>query len=110
MAHAHSLAVPVTPAVVRRSSAKVLPFRAARQWLDIVLEGRTQAETRSHLALLLHSPLGVYVTGTHERGESIRVRLDIAPEDFGFTLHMLMSAVPAATINALRPRLNVGAH
>ncbi|QGZ64302.1 hypothetical protein [Paraburkholderia acidisoli] len=106
--HAHALSValtpPAPPPVPRRSSATVLPFRAPRQWLDLALEGRTLRDTRSHLALLPRSPPGVYVTGTHERGESIRVRLDIAPEDFGFTLPRLMSTVPAATINAPQPR------
>ncbi|WP_322103257.1 hypothetical protein [Paraburkholderia sp. J41] len=110
MAHAPSFAVSATPRVTRRPSAKILPFRAARAWLDIVLEGPSLAQTRSHLALLLHSPLGVYVKATRERGDSITVRLDIAPEDFGFTLHMLLKAVPAATVGALRPRINTGAH
>lgn len=95
-----------TPAVARRSSAKVLPFRATRAWLDLVLDGGTLRETRAHLALLLHSPLGVYVTRTSERADTVAVRLDIAPDDFDFTLHTLLQVVPEATIQALRLRIN----
>ncbi|MBB3258607.1 hypothetical protein F4827_003475 [Paraburkholderia bannensis] len=90
--------------VARRPSATILPFRAPRAWLDIALNGKTLAQSRTHLAGLLHSALGVYVTRTAERGDSIVVRLDIAPEDFGFTLHTLLGAVPEATISALRAR------
>jgi hypothetical protein len=97
---AHSLAVPDA----RRSSATILPFRAPRAWLDIALDGKTLAESRTLLAALLHSALGVYVTRTAERGDSIVVRLDIAPEDFDFTLHTLLGVVPQATVSALRAR------
>ncbi|WP_321813435.1 MULTISPECIES: hypothetical protein [unclassified Paraburkholderia] len=104
MQHAHSVAVSSTLPVLRRSSAAVLPFRAPRAWLDIALEGKTLADSRANLVALLHSALGVYVTRTCERGESVIVRLDIAPEDFGFTLHTLLGVVPEATVSALRPR------
>jgi hypothetical protein len=104
MQHAPSSALP------RRPSATILPFRAPRAWLDIALNGATLAESRAHLAGLLHSALGVYVTRTAERGDSIVVRLDIAPEDFGFTLHTLLGVVPQATISALRARSEEEVH
>jgi hypothetical protein len=113
MQHAPSPALPDTRSAVsiaRRQSATILPFRAPRAWLDIALNGTTLAESRAHLAGLLHSALGVYVTRTAERGDSIVVRLDIAPEDFGFTLHTLLGVVPQATISALRARSEEEAH
>ncbi|WP_321842064.1 hypothetical protein [Paraburkholderia bannensis] len=115
---AHSFAVPETRTdsrtdsltAAQRSSATVLPFRTPRAWFDIALNGKTLAESRTHLATLLHSALGVYVTRTAERGDSIVVRIDIAPEDFGFTLHTLLGVVPEATISALRTRTDEEVH
>ena len=106
MAYAHLLPVPDTPSVLRRLSGKLLPFCTPSAWLDITLCGKSLADTRSHLALLLHSPLGVYVTRTGEQKNSIHVRIEIAPEDFDFALHALLHAVPEATVSYLRPRIN----
>ncbi|ADG19010.1 conserved hypothetical protein [Paraburkholderia atlantica] len=59
----------------------------------------------AHLRALLHSPLGVYVINTEiVRGED-RVQLDIAREDLDFTLHMLLTTLPAATIGPLKRRV-----
>lgn len=113
MQHAYSSALPATrsaASISHRPTATILPFRAPRAWLDIALNGKTLAESRAHLAGLLHSTLGVYVTRTAERGDSIVVRLDIAPEDFGFTLHTLLGVVPEATVSALRARADEEAH
>ncbi|WP_258397407.1 hypothetical protein [Paraburkholderia unamae] len=88
-----------------RPRAKVVPLRAPRAWLEVVLTASTADTARAHLATLLHSPLGVYVAQTgFERGVT-RVLLDIAPEDIDFTLHTLMTTVPQAAIGALRERM-----
>jgi len=87
-----------------RPRAKVVPLRALRAWLEVVLTANTADSARAHLATLLHSPLGVYVAQTAFARGAMRVQLDIAPENIDFTLHMLMATVPQATIGALRPR------
>jgi len=87
-----------------RPRAKVVPLRSPRAWLEIVLTAATAEAARAHLATLFHSPLGVYVAQTTLARGAMRVQLDIAPEDFDFTLHTLMVTVPQATIGALLPR------
>jgi hypothetical protein len=49
----------------------------------------------------------VYVVGTHASREAVCVQLDIASEDLDFTLHTLISTVPAALIGPLKRRANV---
>ena len=56
------------------------------------------------LRALLHSPLGVYVVSMETVREEIRVELDIARDDVDFTLHTLISRLPAALIGPLRQR------
>jgi hypothetical protein len=77
------------------------PSPGSRATLDIALTGLTPEVPRAHLATLLRSPLGVYVVHTEVLRESVRVRLNIAPEDLAFTLHTLLSIVPEATIGAV---------
>jgi hypothetical protein len=79
-------------------ASNVLPLRSPRATVQIHLTGKTPD---LHLATLLHSPLGAYVTQTETLRDSVRVALDIAPEDFDFTLHTLMTTVPEATIRAV---------
>ena len=87
-----------------RPRAKVVPLRAPRAWLEVMLNANTEEAARAHLAALLHSPLGVYVAQTAFVRGAMRVLLDIAPEDIDFTMHTLIGSVPEATIGALRPR------
>ena len=47
-----------------RPRAKVVPLRAPRAWLEVMLNANTEEAARAHLAALLHSPLGVYVAQT----------------------------------------------
>jgi hypothetical protein len=96
----------VTPVVTPhpRPRGKVIALRAPRVWLEVVLTANTADSARANLAALLHSPLGVYVAQTTIVRGATCVQLDIAPEDFAFTLHTLMSIVPQATIGTLCPR------
>src|ERR1700758_5483434 len=91
-------------APLARPRAKVVPLRVPRAWLEVTLSANTEEAVRTHLAALLHSPLGVYVVQTAFVRGSVRVLLDIAPEDIGFTMHTLTASVPQATIGALRSR------
>jgi 4-hydroxy-tetrahydrodipicolinate synthase len=78
--------------------ADVLPQRSSRASLEVSLTGTTPEAPRAHLATLLRSPLGVYISHTEVLHDSVRVRLDIAPEDLDFTLHMLQTTLPDTTI------------
>ncbi|RKR37241.1 hypothetical protein [Paraburkholderia sp. BL17N1] len=82
----------------------VIPFLAARVRLQITLPHRPQELSGTQLRALLHSPLGVYVVATQAVRQEIRVQLDIAPDDLDFTLHTLISTLPAAMIGPLRRR------
>jgi hypothetical protein len=88
-----------------RPRAKVVALRAPRVWLEVVLTASTADIARANLAALLHSSLGVYVAQTTFVRGATCVQLDIASEDFDFTLHTLMTIVPQATIGALHPRI-----
>jgi hypothetical protein len=87
-----------------RPSAKIVPLRARRAWLEVVLTAVNADAARASLTTLLHSPLGVYVAQTALVRGAMRVQLDIAPEDIDFTLHTLMTTLPQATIGALLAR------
>ncbi len=82
---------------VQRSN--VIPFPSARALLLVTLP---HAQLRS----LLHSPLGVYVLNTEAVREEDRVQLDIARQDLDFTLHTLLTTLPAATIGPLKRRIS----
>jgi hypothetical protein len=93
---------PVNESHVQRNN--VIPFPAARVRLQITLPHRPYELPGTQLRTLLHSPLGVYVVATRAVRQEIRVQLDIAPDDLDFTLHTLISTLPAATIGPLRRR------
>jgi hypothetical protein len=81
----------------------VIPFRSTRALLQITLPHPSHdLAGASSLRALLHSPLGVYVVGTYQVREQVRVQLDIAIEDLDFTLHTLISTLPAALIGPLQ--------
>ncbi|KAA1010931.1 hypothetical protein FVF58_18985 [Paraburkholderia panacisoli] len=85
----------------------VIPFPSARALLQVTLPHPLHDLAGTQLRALLHSPLGVYVVGTHASREAVCVQLDIASEDLDFTLHTLISTVPAALIGPLKRRANV---
>lgn len=102
-------AVPLPP--VARSTAtsvtsNVLPLRSPRATVKVYLTGNAPD---THLSTLLQSPLGVHVIQTDVLRNSVRIALDIAPEDFNSTLHMLIMAVPEATIGAVTRRIGAKA-
>jgi hypothetical protein len=81
----------------------VIPFPSTRVLLQVSLpHPSNDLAGASSLRTLLHSPLGVYVVGTHHVREEVRVQLDIAIEDLDFTLHTLISTLPVALIGPLR--------
>jgi len=107
MSYAQAVPLPSVPSSPRSTSANVtsnvLPLRSPRATVQIHLTGKS---LDLQLATLLHSPLGVYVTQTETLRDSVRVALDIAPEDFNFTLHTLITTVPEATIGAVTRRID----
>jgi hypothetical protein len=82
----------------------VIPFSTTRVRLQVILPRRSYELPGTQLRVLLHSPLGVYVVATEAVRQEIRVQLDIAPDDIDFTLHTLISTLPAATIGPLKRR------
>jgi hypothetical protein len=84
----------------------VIPFPSARALLQVTLPHPSHDLAGTQLRALLHSPLGVYVVSADAAREEVRVQLDIAYEDLDFTLHTLISTVPAALIGPLKRRGN----
>ncbi|SMG58443.1 hypothetical protein [Paraburkholderia susongensis] len=82
----------------------VIPFPSTRALLHVSLPHPPHDHAGTQLRALLHSPLGVYVVSTEAVRNEIRVQLDIAREDLDFTLHTLLSTLPAATIGPLKRR------
>ncbi len=82
----------------------VIPFPSSRARLQVTLPHPSHELPGTHLRALLHSPLGVYVVSMEVVREEIRVQLDIALDDVDFTLHTLISALPAALIGSLKQR------
>src|ERR1700761_196370 len=82
----------------------VIPFRASRVRFQVTLPHRPCELPGTQLRALLHSPLGVYVVATEAVRQEIRVQLDIAFDDLDFTLHTLISTLPAALIGPLKRR------
>lgn len=80
----------------------VIPFPAARVRFQVSLPHRSHELPGTQLRALLHSPLGVYVVATQAKREDILVQLDIAFDDLDFTLHTLISTLPAAMIGPLK--------
>lgn len=104
MSHAQTAPLVDTPRPAANvTSPNVLPLRSPRATLQVYLTGRAPD---AHLSQLLQSPLGVYVTHTEILRDGVKVYLDIAPEDFAFTLHALMNAVPEATIGSVSRRID----
>ncbi|MFM0292332.1 hypothetical protein P0D71_15870 [Paraburkholderia sp. RL17-383-BIF-A] len=95
-------AQPFNEARVQRNN--VIPFPAARVRFQVTLPHRSGELPGTQLRVLLHSPLGVYVVATEAMREEIRVQLDIAFDDLDFTLHTLISTLPAAMIGPLKRR------
>lgn len=58
----------------------------------------------TQLRTLLHSPLGVYVVSTQADRDAVHVLLDISTDDLDFTLHTLISTLPAALIGPAKRR------
>jgi hypothetical protein len=86
---------------VQRSN--VIPFPSTRALLQVTLpHSSNDPGSTSSLRALLHSPLGVYVVSTQNVREEVSVQLDIAIEDLDFTLHTLISTLPAALIGPLQ--------
>lgn len=82
----------------------VIPFPAARVRLLVSLPHLPHDLPGTQLRTLLHSPLGVYVVSTEADREEVRVQLDIAIDDLDFTLHTLISTLPAALIGPVKRR------
>jgi hypothetical protein len=82
----------------------VIPFPAARVRLQVTLPHPPRGLPGTQLRALLHSPLGVYVVSTEAVRTEVRVQLDIAVDDLDFTLHTLISTLPAALIGPLKRR------
>lgn len=95
-------AQPLNEPRVQRNN--VIPFPAARVRLQVTLPHRPRELPGTQLRVLLHSPLGVYVVATEAMRQEIRVQIDIAFDDFDFTLHTLISTLPAAIIGPLKRR------
>jgi hypothetical protein len=89
------------PDVSRLLHANAAPRQTTRAALDVSLTGATADISRANLAILLRSPLGVYVSHTELLRDSVHVRFDIAPEDLTCTLHTLLATLPEATIGAV---------
>ncbi|ABE35895.1 hypothetical protein [Paraburkholderia xenovorans] len=88
----------------RAQRNNVIPFPTARVRLQVILPHRSCELPGTQLRVLLHSPLGVYVVATEAMRQEIRVQLDIAFDDLDFTLHTLISTLPAAMIGPLKRR------
>lgn len=82
----------------------IIPFPAARALLQVTLLHPSHDLPGTQLRALLHSPLGVYVVKTETDREAVCVQLDIALDDLDFTLHTLISTLPAALIGPLKRR------
>ncbi|MDR8397273.1 hypothetical protein NE850_13070 [Paraburkholderia sp. USG1] len=98
----NAAAQPLNEPRVQRNN--VIPFPAARVRLQVTLPHRSCELPGTQLRVLLHSPLGVYVVATEAMRQEIRVQLDIAFDDLDFTLHTLISTLPAAMIGPLKRR------
>jgi hypothetical protein len=83
-------------------SNNVIPFPLSRVFLPVTLLGESEAQARTQLKSLLHSPLGVYVVSTEIVRDGVRVLFSIAPEDLDFTMHTLIASVPQALIGSLK--------
>ncbi|NKJ46384.1 hypothetical protein CIC12_06415 [Burkholderia sp. SG-MS1] len=86
--------------------SNIIPFPSARALLQVTLPRPPHDPVGTQLRALLHSPLGVYVISTEAMRDEVRVQLDIACEDFDFTLHTLIATVPAALIGPMKRRGN----
>ena len=93
---------PLNAPPVRRNN--VIPFPAARVRLQVSLPHLPHDLPGAPLRTLLRSPLGVYVVSTEADREAVRVQLDIAIDDLDFTLHTLISTLPAALIGPVKHR------
>ncbi|MFM0502286.1 hypothetical protein [Paraburkholderia caffeinilytica] len=93
---------PLSAPPVQRNN--VLSFPVGRARLQVTLPHPPHDLPGTQLSTLLHSPLGVYVVSTEAVREEVRVQLDIALDDLDFTLHTLISTLPAALIGPLKRR------
>ncbi|WGS51984.1 hypothetical protein LFL96_27645 [Paraburkholderia sp. D15] len=90
------------PQVHKRNN--VIPFPSGRVRLQVGLPHLPHHPSGTQLRALLHSPLGVYVVSTETGREEDSVQLDIAYDDLDFTLHTLISTLPAALIGPVKRR------
>jgi hypothetical protein len=90
------------------SRGNVLAFPPPRALLTVTLPRESADRAQAPLCKLLHSPLGVYVISTALVRNEVQVQLDIAPEDYSFTVHTLIASVAAATIGPLKRRHSIG--
>ncbi|KAB0636177.1 hypothetical protein [Burkholderia latens] len=90
----------------RRAVARLPP--SPRLQLPVTLTADAGAPAPARLAALLHSPLGVYVASARVVHDVIHVRFDIAPDDLGFTLHMLIAQQADAVIGPVARRSAAG--
>ncbi|PLZ01231.1 hypothetical protein CY652_16930 [Burkholderia sp. WAC0059] len=86
------------------SRPNIVALRPTRALFEVILDGGTAARSLEDLATLQYSPIGVYISWTEVRREKVFVQFDIAPEDFDFMLHALLSTLPEATIGPVRRR------
>ena len=102
MGYAQVLTIHETvPDALPRYRSNVVPLRSSRAQVEVFLTGTSSDALRTHLATLLHSPLGVYVSRTNVLRDKICVHLNIAPDDLDFTLHTLITTLPEAMIGTL---------
>jgi hypothetical protein len=91
--------VPDVPLAQPRSN--VIPLRARRVQLEVLLTGASPDAFRTHLATLFHSPLGVYISHSQRLRDKACVHFNIAPEDLDFTLHTLLGTMSEATVGKI---------
>ena len=102
MGYAQVLTIHETvPDALPRYRSNVVPLRSSRAQVEVFLTGTDSDVLRTHLATLLHSSLGVYVSRTNVLRDKICVHLNIAPDDLDFTLHTLITTLPEAMIGTL---------
>lgn len=98
MSYAQAVSLSNTPRPAANVTANVLPLRSPRATLQVFLTGHAP---QAGLPTLMQSALGAHVSQTDVLRHSVRVVLDIAPEDLDFTLHVLMTTLPEATIGSV---------
>jgi hypothetical protein len=91
----------------RRSTIdnNVLAIPPQRVLLSATVHSEQDETSRDRIRRLFHSPLGVYVSHASRDRNELRLELDVAAEDIGFTLRTLQKVLPEAVIVEIRPRV-----